>query len=214
MAEHYDKLPTYTKPKGKLKPLVYEIKPDVLGLLKPVSVELVMRLIGIANWDLSFLANRVMVEHGKSKTEAERGILEVKRYHAIDVLDPTYVHAISHPVDPYWHEHLHFSVDYKAFCEKFVGQFKDHFPIDESILGVREQLQGPWKRTLKIYEEYFGKPDPKWWTDGPVCLDVNHMIGHYMNGWYEPLDWKKILAGKLDPYEPTLRNRNPLGDKH
>src|SRR3954463_14087713 len=130
----------------------------------------------------------MIVERGMSKEEVERGIWEVKRYHAIGVIDVTYVHAISERVDPFWHEHIHFSVDYQEFCRKFVGHYKEHFPIDESIPSARKQIMPCYERTLEIYTEYFGEPDVEWWRpDGPVCLDVNHFMGEYMNGWYKPL---------------------------
>ena len=178
-------------PSSKLKPLITEVQIDGLGFIRKVPVTIALHLKELVDHDMSFLAHRMMTEHKMKKDYIRRGIQEVKRYHAIGIVDPTYVHAVSRNVDPFWHEHLHFTVDYRVFCDKICGKFKDHFPIDES---ARHQIVDCYKRSLEIYEEFFGTPDEAWW--GPlehVCLDANHLIGEYMNGYYKPIDWKPLL---------------------
>lgn len=184
----------YQKPPSGLKPVINQVSLNALGLIRPVSSELALKIKGIADWDLSFLRHRDSF-HNVSDADFDRGLYELKRYHAIGIIDVTYVHAVSAAVDPFWHEQIHFSVDYQAFCRRFVGHYKDHFPIDETTDDARNQIMPCYERTLEVYTEYFGIPDMKWWPDrSPVCLDVNHFMGEYKNGWYEPLDWNVILS--------------------
>src|SRR3569832_2225713 len=58
----------------------------------------------------------------------EEGILALKQYFAVALLDPKNEHAVSDAIDPFWHAHILHTRRYAAFCQDVYGQFIHHAP--------------------------------------------------------------------------------------
>jgi hypothetical protein len=67
-----------------------------------------------------------------TEEQLAEGLLGLKQYYAIAVLDPMNMHAVSDGVDPYWHSHILHTQQYADFCQRVVGGFMHHVPLDHA----------------------------------------------------------------------------------
>lgn len=72
----------------------------------------------------------------------------------------------SQVVDDAWHEVILCTREYAELCRREFGRFVHHDP------GGDEQLnRNRFAETMRLYNLWFGTPDPKWWgkhSNGPV----------------------------------------------
>jgi hypothetical protein len=89
-----------------------------------------------------------------SEKYLEDGLLGLKQYYAIAMLDPANAHAISAELDPFWHAHMLFSNEYMSFCNDVVGEYMHHVPLSHDNLvevGRVKMLYGYTISTLKTW---------------------------------------------------------------
>lgn len=122
----------------------------------------------ISEWNLDDV-KLFMVQRGMAtKEEVDLTEVEYRRYLQLNVMYPDLVFPMSVTVDPMWHAHLLFTVDYKNL-ERSVGMEINHKPSmsDAEI----QNLSGAYHHNLlPLYERHFGKPNERFWPkNGMVC---------------------------------------------
>lgn len=93
----------------------------------------------------------------------DRGILALKQYYAIALLDPNNSHAVSDTVDPFWHTHLLFSQRYHAFCEDVVGVYMHHVPLDHDSANQVDNVDALYAYTRRTMSRLFSIVDGDFW---------------------------------------------------
>ena len=121
------------------------------------AIELIM------GWDLSQVAERMVKrEHGDPMLVQEMEA-EYRKYMAIVISNPTEKVPIPREIDPFWHNHLLFTVDYCRFSELTAGRFIHHYPDVNAPEDEMRQLYV--KHTLPSHMVLFGQPNRKFWPD-------------------------------------------------
>lgn len=85
----------------------------------------------------------------------DEGILALKQYYAIAILDPRNMHAVSDAVDPFWHAHILHTEAYMDFCDRAVGAYLHHDPLDhdhETRVGAVDRL---YRYTTWCFKRFF-----------------------------------------------------------
>jgi hypothetical protein len=142
--------------------------------LKPFHLT---RIQAIDKTDFEPVAKKVNRDlGGVTKDYLDEGIENLKRYYVVALLDPVNQHAVSRPVDPFWHAHVLFTREYKNFChEVFDGEFIHHVPLDPDDLEQVKYVTKLYTHTLKVYKEIFRSVNANWWPQAnisgfqPVC---------------------------------------------
>jgi hypothetical protein len=119
---------------------------------------LALQMIDMHNYTL--IRKTVSQEHPDYSSDyLDAGILYLKRYYAIHILDPLNPPAMSRPVDPFWHTHVLYSEDYVNFCNKVFGEYLHHIPLlfedKMAVAFVRDM----YIHTRKRHAEIFWEPD-------------------------------------------------------
>lgn len=139
--------------------------------------------------DFSRVRQRVSKEQGiTDKKILDEGIDNLKRYYAVAFLDPLNEHAVSKPVDPFWHTHILFTKEYTQFCIDVVNAYMHHEPLDESDSAEVERVKNLYEYTRLIYSKMFKSTSDSWWPDSSVDESVvicQHCPMSY--SIYEPL---------------------------
>ncbi len=138
----------------------------------------------IDDTDFSKVAKKVAHDHGFDERYVERGILALKQYYAIAVLDPLNMHAVSTEVDPFWHTHILFTEDYAEFCQKLVGTYVHHTPLDEDDSAEVERIKRLYAWTLQSFDEVFER-DREFFPDNPDRYVCEHMNKIYAEQYSE-----------------------------
>ena len=103
-------------------------------------------------------AHNHLIETGKvpvlSKARAE---VALKQFYAGSALRQGLACAVSRNLDDYWHSHVLHTRDYRDFCEKVVGGFINHNPLDKTDVQETERLVGLYVDTRISLLDYFGK---------------------------------------------------------
>lgn len=153
----------------------------------PVWTALAPYIIGPETATLSFAA-RLARENGWSGHQAERVILEYKRFCFLAVTSGHQV-TPSDAVDQVWHLHLTFTHDYwERFCPDVLGQPLHHGP---TAGGNAEQHRffEQYAATLASYERTFGvSPPPDLWPNAARRLreDPKARRVHPRDAWIVP----------------------------
>jgi hypothetical protein len=133
-------------------------------------------------------------------TYLARGILGLKQYYAVALLDPANAHAISAELDPFWHAHILHSEQYERFCRDVVGEFMHHIPLDRDNQAQVENLRVLYDYTIEVLDRLFIKRDTKFWPS--EVPDIKLICYHKGNVEVYP-DVQSIRL-----YEPTARGRS------
>lgn len=148
------------------------------GVLKvPVSGVVAARLAAIDSHDYSGVMRHVKKEFaklGKAVTDEwlEAGVLALKQYYAIAVLDAKNMHAVSAEVDPFWHAHILHTKQYVDFCQEIAGRYLHHNPLDHADkeeVGFVKQL---YDFTLQRYDDCFAMFDRRFYPANPNNDDL------------------------------------------
>lgn len=97
------------------------------------------------------------------KDYLERGILALKQYYAIAMLDPANGHAISAELDSFWHAHMLFSEEYTCFCEEVVGEYMHHKPLLHDNEDELARVLNLYNCTTDRLAELFTYVDTQFW---------------------------------------------------
>ena len=144
------------------------LNPDVAIL--PLHMD---RLKALDKEDLGFVRKKVALllkQQGANPTDdyLDRGILALKQYYAVAILDAANAHAISQAIDPFWHAHLLFTERYQEFCERTAGYLMSHEPLDFEHQGQVNHAMALYGYTLEVLGPRM-KLDPEFWT--PMSLE-------------------------------------------
>jgi hypothetical protein len=147
-----------------------------------VHPEQLRRLRIIDEEDYSGVVRKVrefyVAEHGHEPTQEylESGIYGLKQYYAVALLDPLNAHSVSAKLDPFWHAHILHTEKYSAFCDKVVGRYMHHVPLDPDNGRQVENIEVLYNYTIEILLELFGEVDEKNWATSGV--DFRLCCGH------------------------------------
>lgn len=178
------------------------------GLKVSVGAEHRRRLAIIDDEDYSGVIRktREILEVGRQSPVSDqylkKGVLALKQYYAIALLDPANGHAISAAVDPFWHAHLLHSRQYATFCDKAVGEFMHHIPLDRSNEAQMENIRVLYGYTIEVLNKIFlpSEIDRNFWPPG--IMDLHLICWHFGNSVAYP------DVQHLRMFEPDPRGQN------
>lgn len=117
-------------------------------------------LEAIDSHDFTFVKKKVAQEEKiTDQAYLDMGIVYLKRYYAIHVLDPLNPPAMSLPVDPFWHTHVLDSYDYTAFCNRIFGEYVHHIPLLYEDKVAVAYVTDFYNKTVTRHVEIFGDLD-------------------------------------------------------
>lgn len=136
-----------------------------------LQAEHIRRLQIIENEDYSGVIRKTREYFEETRTPfdqmyLERGIRALKQYYAIALLDPANAHAVSIPVDPFWHAHILHTEQYATFCKGVVGEYMHHQPLDRDNNSQVENVKTLYDYTLEIMRKLFTDVDSDFWPEG------------------------------------------------
>lgn len=138
-----------------------------------------LRRIGLIDAiDFSAVAKKAKSEAAKRSEQLsdeylERGILALKQYYAIAILDPANGHAVSPAVDHFWHAHMLFSPVYTGHCQQMIGEYMHHVPLDHDDVEQVEKVRRLYAYTISTFDKVFRRVDRKFW---PRSLENAELI--------------------------------------
>jgi hypothetical protein len=140
----------------------------VSDLRVSVHASIVARLHRIDNEDFRGTAKKVREHMSAIGSPVHddyivRGIFALKQYYAIALLDPANAHAVSRPIDPFWHSHLLHSELYQEFCDEVVGEYMHHRPLDHDNREHVAVIRRLYEYTVDVLPQVFKTIDPEFW---------------------------------------------------
>lgn len=118
-------------------------------------------------WDYEIVENYLEKKEKYSRQIIAEMKEEYTRFISLVVGEKTPA-PVSYNVDPFWHVHVLHTQNYLPFVDHVAGTFLHHNPA--ATEEERLALQGEYDGFLKLYEKYYGLPNPAYW--GPndmVC---------------------------------------------
>jgi hypothetical protein len=79
------------------------------------------------------------------------------------MLDPANAHAISRQLDPFWHAHILFTENYVAFCDKVVGEYMHHRPLDHANVPELRLVRRLYDYSAVVIRQIFSIVDDDFW---------------------------------------------------
>jgi hypothetical protein len=118
------------------------------------------------SYDAPFLIERLVKERiVASAREGEELFTELVRYLVLGRMYPDkYWYMVSRVVDEVWHQFVLFTKQYRAFCQRYFGQYLDHLPgmspdaPDLTVVASFEDFSA-------YYAQHFGAPPSDVWHD-------------------------------------------------
>lgn len=98
-----------------------------------------------------------------SPAEIEAGVENLKRFYVGILLDPLNPHAVSVPVDEFWHWHMLFSTSYVELSERVFGGYVHHVPLDPDDAPRAENVAQAYEYTRECHQKIFSHVDERWW---------------------------------------------------
>jgi len=128
-----------------------------------INKEETLRLYDEASkWDFSTLKRYLAQKGIYREDDIDRVCVEYCRFISLSLAHPGLPLPISEAVDKFWHAHIIFTEDYRAFGDRLAGDYIDHRP---AILDDQKGLISSFKdHTLRVYTSCFGEPDTKYWN--------------------------------------------------
>lgn len=165
------------------------------------------RLLTIDLEDFSGVERKVrehFVELGQEVSDdyINRGINALKQYYAIALLDPANAHAVSRTVDPFWHAHILHTEQYMGFCNRVVGEYMHHQPLDHARLDHVDIIRRLYGYTLEVLMQFFSVVNPEFWPS--KVTDAELICMHKGNQTI----YSSVQAYRL--IEPSLRGTGSL----
>ncbi len=126
----------------------------------------------IQPWNLGIVKEYLATKEGFEPEVLERMEVEYKRFLALTLAigqkEPL---PISVGIDPMWHTHLLFSLDYTDMCFQYAdGVYIHHLPAvsdDERTRLCQAYTEG----TIPLYREAFGEPSAEFWPpNAQICI--------------------------------------------
>ncbi len=153
---------------------------DTLSPGLVLSEELVARLRTIEEHDFGGVKHKVCEDLGRAGRHVtdewlNAGVLALKQYYAIAIIDGINMHAVSDAVDPFWHAHILHTRQYADFCNRLAGRYLHHEPLDHGKSADVDFVKRLYDFTMRRYAECFVFVDPDFHPASPgrdelVCL--------------------------------------------
>jgi hypothetical protein len=143
--------------------------PKLTDFLKaPVHQEQRERLSYIDREDYSRVCTKVqeyleIVGAPTAGYHLERGVFSLKQYYAVALLDPANAHALSRALDPFWHFHVLHTEQYTEFCQKVVGEYMHHRPLNRGNQEHMRAVRRLYEYTHEVLTKLFSKIDSEFW---------------------------------------------------
>ena len=102
----------------------------------------------------------------------DRGVLSLKQYYALIVVDPSNAHAMSITVDPFWHSHILYTEQYLQFCRDLVGETIHHYPLNRKSVSQMKAVRPLSNYTLEMVRKIFENVDINFWPEPHTNADV------------------------------------------
>lgn len=139
-----------------------------LTLIAQVTSDQYRRLCRIDAEDFTLIAKKVAEDFKKlgvvvTQEYLDTGIYALKQYYAVAMLDPANAHAVTVPIDPFWHAHILFTAQYREFCADVVGEYMDHVPLNFDEQDEVKNVGQLYSYTLTIMPKLFDRIDEKFW---------------------------------------------------
>ena len=114
----------------------------------------------IDNEDFTGVMRKVREEFGHwgesvSDEFLEAGVLALKQYYAVALLDPCNEHAVSDSIDPFWHAHILHTKEYIAFGQRIFGQYVHHEPLNHDDAAQLRHVARLYAYTTNVYRQMF-----------------------------------------------------------
>jgi len=109
--------------------------------------------------------------------DTEAGVLALKQYYAVALLDPFNEHAVSDHVDPYWHAHILHTTQYTRFCERVFGQYIHHEPLDHADTKQVARVAELYRYTYGVFCRMFSYVDGDFYPED--LPDSRTICTHY-----------------------------------
>lgn len=109
------------------------------------------------DFDMDIVVRRYMKDYELPREVAEEHEKELKRYLALNAINPPKAYGMRGQVDEIWHTFLLFTKEYQRFCKEVGGKFIHHIP--NTHLSVPER--STYFNTLEDYKEIFGEAPPE-----------------------------------------------------
>lgn len=150
---------------------------EVIQPSLPVSALMARSIDIIDTHDFSGVKRKVredMLKLGKAVNEEwlDAGILALKQYYVIAVLDRANMHAVSEPVDPFWHAHILHTKQYAEFCQEIAGRFLHHEPLDHAVQADVQFVGQLYEYTMKRYNDCFTVVDSRFHPRHPTNAEL------------------------------------------
>lgn len=179
-----------------------KVKPISAALKVTVHPDHERRLSYIDSEDYSGVARKVaeyldILKLQPSERYFERGVFALKQYYAVALFDPANGHAVSRSLDPFWHFHVLHTEQYVEFCNKVVGEYMHHRPLNRENLEHVATMRRLYGYTYEILEKLFSSVDGEFWPSN--VSDVDLICWHKGNQTI----YREIQAHRL--FEPTSR---------
>ena len=144
-----------------LPTICQSIRPEILAKLNPLQLK-ALRFIESSNLDM--VAKHTGKDLRKMGAEVsqnylDRGILALKMYYALPVIDPNNYHAVSDNLDPFWHSHILFTSEYTEFSIEAVGAYMPHQPLDHEDHPRVDAVGQAYKYTSECLDQIFSWHD-------------------------------------------------------
>lgn len=162
----------------------YQVKATLLPTIS--NPEHLRRINLLDEIDFTAVAKKAASEALKrgenlSDEYVERGILALKQYYVIAILDPANGHAVSPMVDQFWHAHMLFSKSYEDHCKAIVGEYMHHAPLDNDNLEQTQKAKALYIYTMESFDKVFRRVDRKFWPktlhdDELICMHFGNTI--------------------------------------
>ena len=139
----------------------------------PLSILQRQRVMEIDNTDFGRIRKKtaeMLAKEGRQVDDKylDEGILALKQYYAVALLDPTNEHAVSDEIDPFWHAHILHTSHYIDFCDRVYGHYIPHEPLDHDDVVAVAEIRELYNYTRGMYEQMFGYINETFFPKGLV----------------------------------------------
>jgi hypothetical protein len=134
----------------------------------PLNTDALDRLQAIDKHDFTqtlavCVRDRTLKQKNTDKHHMQGMLFALKQYYALPVLDPFNMHAVSDEVDDLWHAHMLCSKDYTGFCEKVIGYFMHHEPLDKDNFRAVAHVRAQYDYTIECLSKWFTNVSEVFW---------------------------------------------------
>jgi hypothetical protein len=106
----------------------------------------------------------------------DAGVLALKQYYLVALLDPKNRHAVSDAIDPFWHAHILHTSQYMSFCDDVFQQYLPHVPLDHEDQDAVAVVARLYQHTANVYGDMFKHVDEHFY---PRSVSTERLICYH-----------------------------------